>query len=102
VGDHAFADATAGEAVGFGAAENAENIVLCAGEAVGLEELLGFLAEEVRDFLESDEDAVLEGERRVGSGAAAHGQRIVVMTTTVKRKKLQRERSVGRGTVGWP
>src|SRR5580698_4293940 len=47
VGDHAFAYAAAGEAGGFGAAKNAEDVVLRAGEAMRLEELLAFEAEVV-------------------------------------------------------
>ena len=61
VRNHAFADAAAGEAFGLGATKNAKDIVLRAGEAVRLEELLGFEAEGVGGLLEGDEDAVLEG-----------------------------------------
>jgi hypothetical protein len=44
VRNHAFADASARESFGFGAAENAQDVVLRTGEAVRFEELLDFLA----------------------------------------------------------
>jgi hypothetical protein len=88
VRDHAFADAAASETCGFGAAENAEDVVLRASEAMGLEELFGFEAEGVGCFLEGDEDAGFDRERWMGNGAATHGGTIVVMTTNVKRKEL--------------
>jgi hypothetical protein len=88
VGNHAFADAAAGEAGRFGAAKNAEDVVLGAGEAVRLEELLAFQAEVVGGFLERDEDTGFDGEGGMGSGAATHGNKIVVITTNVKRKEL--------------
>jgi|SRR5580704_8785104 hypothetical protein len=91
VGNHAFADAAAGEAGGFGAAENAEDVVLGAGEAMRLEELLAFQAEVVGGFLEGDEDAGFDGESGMRSGAATHAVTIVVMTTNVKRKELGRK-----------
>jgi hypothetical protein len=86
VGDHAFADGAASEAFGLGAAENAEDIVLRAGQAVGLEELLGFEAEEISSLLEGDEDLVLQGKIRMGNRPPTHVGKIVVITTNVKRK----------------
>jgi hypothetical protein len=86
VRNHAFADSPASEALGFGTAENAEDIVMRPGEAVGLEELLGFEAEGVGSLLEGDEDGVLHGKSCAGGIAATHGPTIVVMTTDVKRK----------------
>jgi hypothetical protein len=89
VRNHAFADAVASEALGFGATENAEDIVLGAGEAMRLEELLGFEAEAVGGLLKGDEDTGLDGKSWMGNGAATHGATIVVMTTNVKRKELR-------------
>ena len=43
VRNHAVADAAAGQAGGLGAAKNAKDIILGAGEAGGFEELLGVL-----------------------------------------------------------
>jgi len=53
---------------------------------VGLEKLLGFEAEGVGRLLERYEDAVLQGKSEMGGAAAAHGGKIVVVTTNVKRK----------------
>jgi hypothetical protein len=89
VGDHTFADAAAGEAGRFGAAKNAEDVVLGASEAMRLEELLGFQAEVVGSFLEGDEDTGFDGESGMRRGAATHGVTIVVMTTSVKRKEWE-------------
>jgi hypothetical protein len=65
VRDHAFANGAAREAFGFGAAKNAENIVLRAGEAMGFEELLGLNTEGIGGLMESDEDAVFQGKHRM-------------------------------------
>ena len=86
VRNHAVADDAAGEAIGLGAAKNAEDVVLRAGEAMGLEELLGLEAEGIGSFLEGDEEAVLDGKSGMGKSAATHADTIVVMTTNVKRK----------------
>ena len=86
VRNHALTDAAAGEAIGLCAAKNAEDVVLCAGKAMGLEELLGFEAEGIGGFLEGDEDAVFQGKKGMGKWAATHADTIVVMTTNVKRK----------------
>jgi hypothetical protein len=86
VRNHAVADAAASQAIGLGAAKNAEDVVLRASEAMGLKELLGFEAERIRGLLEGNEDAVLDGKSGVGKSAAAHAGTIVVMTTNVKRK----------------
>jgi hypothetical protein len=61
VRNHALADGAARETIGLSAAENAEDIVLRASEAVGLEELLGFDAEGIGGLLERNEDGVLQG-----------------------------------------
>jgi hypothetical protein len=86
VRNHAVADAAASQAIGLGAAKNAEDVVLRASEAMGLKELLGFEAERIRGLLEGNEDAVLDGKSGVGKSAATHADTIVVMTTNVKRK----------------
>jgi hypothetical protein len=86
VRNHTFADGPASEALGFGAAENAEDIVVRPGEAVGFEQLLGFEAEGVGGLLEGDENGVLHGKSCAGGKTATHGPTIVVMTTDVKRK----------------
>jgi hypothetical protein len=86
VRNHAVTDAAAGEAFWLGAAKNAEDVVLSAGEAMGLEELLGFEAEGIGGFLEGDKNAVFQGKRGTGKNAATHEGTIVVMTINVKRK----------------
>jgi hypothetical protein len=86
VRNHAVTDAAAGEAMGLGAAKNAEDVVLRPCEAMGLEELLGFEAERIGGFLKGDEDAVFQGKSGVGKNAATHAGTIIVMTINVKRK----------------
>ena len=86
VRNHALSDAAAGEAIGLCAAKNAEDVVLSTGEAMGLEELLGFEAERIGGFLEGDEDAVFQGKKGEGKRTATHAGTIVVVTINVKRK----------------
>jgi hypothetical protein len=100
VGDHALSDAAAGQACGFGTAKDAKDIVLGAGEAVRLEELLAFEAEAVRGLLEGDEDSGFDGENRMWSGATTHALTIVVMTTSVKRKEMRAVRETSTGEEG--
>jgi len=57
VGNHAVADVAAGQPFGLGAAEDAEHVVLSPGQAVGFQELFGFLSQGVGDFLQGDENA---------------------------------------------
>jgi hypothetical protein len=87
VGDHAITDSLAGQPLRFGATENAQHVVLGARETLGLEQLLGLLADSIRRPEKSDEDTVFEGEGS-GSGlqAGAHSGNIVVTTIVVKRK----------------
>ena len=59
--NHALADGATSEALGLGAAKNAEDIVLRTGKTVGLEKLLRFEAKGVSGLLEGNEDAVLDG-----------------------------------------
>jgi hypothetical protein len=86
VRDHTFADGAARETIRLGSAENAEDIVLRAGQAMGFDELLGLKAKEIGGLQEGDEDAVLQRKNRVGNRAPSHAGNIVVMTTNVKRK----------------
>jgi hypothetical protein len=86
VGNHPFADAAAGEALRLGTAENAEDVVLRAGEAVGLKKLLGLKAEGVGGSEKRNEEAVLEGKYGGEFRAPVHQPTIVVMTTNVKRR----------------
>ena len=73
VRNHAVPDAPARQAFGLGAAENAKNIVLCAGKPGGLHELFRLLGQGVGGLQESDEDAVLQGDGRPGgSGVRMH------------------------------
>jgi hypothetical protein len=60
VRNHALADVPASKALRPGAPEDAQNIVLRAREALGLQQLLGFLSEGIGHFLKGDKDAVLE------------------------------------------
>jgi hypothetical protein len=82
MGDHSFGNTTTEESVGFGAAEDAEHIVLGAGQASGFEELLGLLGEGIGGFEDGDEEVVRQGDR---GGPAIHGVIIVVITIGVKR-----------------
>jgi hypothetical protein len=100
VRNHAFADGAAGEAFGFGAAEDAEDIVLRAGETVGLEKLLGLEAQGIGGLLKRDKNAIFQGKSRMGRRAPTHATIIVVMTTNVKRKGLHAEKSVSKNEKG--
>jgi hypothetical protein len=60
VRDHALGNGAAGKATGFGAAEDAQDVILRASETKRLEELLGFLGEEIGGFLKCDEKEILE------------------------------------------
>src|SRR5271168_4149138 len=87
MGNHAVADAAAGETLRFGAAEDAQDIVLRGAEACGLDQLFGFQAERVGGGEDGDEDAVLEGSGGAGFfGARTHEGTVIVITTIVKRK----------------
>src|SRR5215468_494191 len=82
-GNHALGDAATENAVGLGAAENAQNVVLCAGEATGLQEVLGLLGKGVGGLEERNEDLVFE---KSGFAGGRHRPILVVITTIVKRK----------------
>ena len=62
VRNHAIADAPAGQAFGLGAAKDAKDVVLGAGQAGGFQELLRFLRESVGGLQESDKNPVLHGD----------------------------------------
>ena len=62
VRNHAIADAPAGQAFGLGAAKDAKDVVLSAGQAGGFQELLRFLGESVGGLQESDKNPVLHGD----------------------------------------
>ncbi|HXX13480.1 MAG TPA: hypothetical protein VEJ47_01125 [Candidatus Eremiobacteraceae bacterium] len=63
--DHALTDTAAGQAIGLGAAKNAEDVVLGGGKAGSFEELLGSLGERVSGFEDGDEELTFEM-RRIG------------------------------------
>src|SRR6266566_1780858 len=87
VGNHAVPDATAGQALGLGPAEDAKDIVLRARKARRFQELFRLLAKGVGGLQERDENAVLQGEGWPGGlGPQVHGASIVVITMIVKRK----------------
>src|SRR5580765_8279595 len=71
VRNHAIADAAASQACGLGAAKDAKNVVLRAGQAGAFEELLRFLGERVGGLQESDKNPVLDG----NGGAERFGAR---------------------------
>jgi len=61
--NHTFSDATAENAVRLGSAEDAQDVILRAGEACGLEEALGLLGQGVGGSKERDEELVFERSR---------------------------------------
>ena len=85
-GDHAVPDAFAGEAIGAGTAEDAEDVVLGAGEAVGFDQEIGILCQAVSGAQQSDEDLGFEAGGNGFVGFVSHGSNVVVITTIVKRK----------------
>src|SRR5271168_2369483 len=87
MGNHAVADAAAGETLRFGAAEDAQDIVFRGAEACGLDQLFGFQAERVGGGEAGDENPVLEGIGGAGFfGARTHEGTLIVIKTIVKRK----------------
>jgi|SRR6516165_1495239 len=76
-GNHAIADDAAGEAVRAGATKDAKDVILSASKAVGLDELLGLLSEEIRGFEDGDEKLILGG-RRGTNRSRRHAGTIVV------------------------
>src|SRR5215469_749774 len=82
-GNHALGDAATENAVGLCSAENAQNVVLRAGEATGLQEVLDLLGQGVGDLEERNEDLVFE---KSGFAGRRHRLSLVVITTIVKRK----------------
>jgi len=59
-GNHALSDAAAKDSVRLRAAEDAQDVVLRAGESGGFEEALGLLRQGVCGFEERDEELVFE------------------------------------------
>jgi hypothetical protein len=96
-GDHAVADTLTGKAGGAGATENAQDVVLGAGEAVSLDEEVGVLGEAVGGAEESYEDFGFEAGGNGFAVLVRHGGTIVVITTIVKRKSdgLERQSRLG-------
>jgi hypothetical protein len=80
VANHTLGDATAQQAVGFGAAQDTQNVVLRGGKAGGFDGEFGLLREPISGFEDGDEELGLEGD----GGANGHGLNIVVITTVVK------------------
>jgi len=60
VRNHAITDATARQAFGLGAAKNAKDVVLRAGQAGGFQELLRLLGEGIGGPQQSDKNPVLQ------------------------------------------
>jgi hypothetical protein len=77
--DHAITDGAAGEPPRLGAAEDAQNIVLGAGQAGGFDELSGLLAKGVGGLEQSEEEALLGR----GGGGRRLARRIHVPTIVV-------------------
>lgn len=65
VRNHAFGDAAAGKPFRFGAAQNAQRVVLRRRQIIGFQKLLDLLPEAVGGLLECDEGVGLEGSGRL-------------------------------------
>lgn len=94
VGDHASRNLAAGQTGGLGAAENAQNIVLAGGEAMGLESEGETAQNGIRGPHEIDGGLGREGRERarlfdLGEDASRHAEMISVTTTIVKRTVVQ-------------
>src|SRR5215469_5525381 len=96
-GNHALGDAATENAVGLCSAENAQNVVLRAGEATGLQEVLDLLGQGVGDLEERNEDLVFE---KSGFAGGRHRLSLVVITTIVKRKISACRSAPGAGSEG--
>jgi hypothetical protein len=73
---------------------------LRSGQAVGFQQLFGFLGQRVRDLLEDDENVRLQLNRGPrGTWRGTHAVTIVVITTIVKRKT---SRLPSRGSAARP
>ena len=83
-GNHAFRNATAEQAVGFGAAKNAQDVVLGGGQSGGFKELLSVLGKRISGPEDGDEELIFEGSGRFAR--KRHKENLVVITTIVKRK----------------
>ena len=90
--NHAITDALAGQAKRLGSAEDAQDIVLSAGELVLLHELLGLLAEMVRSFEKRDEDAGFEGRGGSLSRLEWHGHKDSCYNDCCQEVKITDER----------
>ena len=66
--NHTFSDTATENAVRLGAAEDAQNVILRAGEACGLEEALSLLGQGVGGSEERDEELVFGWNRLAGRG----------------------------------
>lgn len=96
--DHAFGDAAAEQAVGFGASKDAEDIVIGGGESSGLNEFFGVLGKGIGDFEDGHKELILKGE--VGRRVRGHDETIIVITTIVKRKDSEPFASVPQSGLG--
>jgi hypothetical protein len=94
-GNHVLGDAAAGEAFGFGATKDAEDVVLSGSQAGGLEDALGLLGKRIGQLEDTDEQLVLERDR---DRALGHGSIIVVITTIVKREKPEKQENLNAKT----
>ena len=81
-GNHALGDPTAGKAIGFGAPQDAQDVVLRGRKTARFDDDLGLLREGVGELEDGDEEVILERD----GWALRHGMIIVVITTIVKRK----------------
>lgn len=87
VRNHAVGDIAAGQAVGFGAAQNAQNVVLRSSKRIGFQQLFRLLPERVGDLLQRDENmSLLEGWDARRTWLPTHGATIVVVTMNVNTK----------------
>ena len=75
--NHAVADGAACQAAGLGASEDAQDIILRAGQAGGFDELFGLLAEGVGGSQQGEEEALL------GRGGESRTFALIIHVTNI-------------------
>lgn len=90
VGNHALTNIAASQSARFGAAKNAQDVVLDASHTKLFEELFCLLSQGIRGALYGNEGMVFQGQGRRGRwGTRRHSGIIVVITIIGKREDFE-------------